>query len=224
MTAVREAIFLPVLYLTVILIGGLRPGAAVVLPPPSLFSLVLAVLLLGVLIQSGALVPRWLLDASRSALENLNGFVVLAAVFVAAAQVFSLLTPGAGLPRILFSVYFFVLLLNTWAAGPDRIRVLRSLAVTFGAAFILKFVVLDALSEPAGGRLVRAIQLLFEGVTLGTLTQEVHHPASGYLAFFTIVLFLIALALLPVREPWPSAERAIVVRDASTPSQTRNSR
>jgi hypothetical protein len=130
---------------------------------------------------------------------------------VAAAQVFSLLTPDTGLPRILFSVYFFVLLLNTWAAGPDRIRVLRSLAVTFGAAFILKFVVLDALSEPAGGRFARAIQLLFEGVTLGTLTQEVHHPASGYLAFFTIVLFLIVLAILSVRVP--SSERAIVVRD-----------
>jgi hypothetical protein len=216
MTAAREAIYLPVLCLTVALMGGLRPGAAVVLPPPPLFSLVLAVLLLGVLIQSGALVPRRLLDASRGALQNLNGFVVLATMFVAGAQVFSLLTPDTGLPRILFSVYFFVLLLNTWAAGPDRVRVLRSLAVTFGAAFILKFVILGALSEPAGGRLARAIQLLFEGVTLGTLTQEVHHPASGYLAFFTIVFFLIALAMLPAREPAPDAERAIVLsRDRS---------
>lgn len=213
MTAVREAISLPSLCLTVFLLGGLRPGAPVVLPAPSPFSLVLALLLIGVLIQSGALAPRGLLDTSRSTLQNLNGFVVLVTVFVAGAQVFSLLTPGSGLPHLLFSVYFLVLLLNTWAAGPDRVRVLRSLAVTFGAAFLLKFVVLDALSDTAGGRLARVLQMLFEGVTLGALTQEVHHPASGYLAFFTVVLFLIALALLPVRERDDSTDGAIILRE-----------
>ena len=57
MTPAREAIYLPVLFLTVTLLGGLRPGSAVVLAPPSLFSLVLAVLLAGVLVQSGAFVP-----------------------------------------------------------------------------------------------------------------------------------------------------------------------
>jgi hypothetical protein len=199
MTAAREAIYLPVLCLTVTLLGGLRLGTHVVLPLPSVYSLVLALLLLGVLIQSGALAPRWLVDASRSPLQNLNGVVVLAALFVAAAQIFSLLTPDSGLPRVLFCVYFLVLLLNTFAAGPDRVRVLRSLAVTFGAAFILKFVVLEALSAPTAGRVARLLQVLLEGVTLGTLTQEVLHPAAGYLAFFTVVLFLIALGLLPGR-------------------------
>jgi hypothetical protein len=90
-------------------------------------------------------------------------------------------------------------MLNTLAAGPDRARVLRSLAVTFGAAFVLKFIVLNTLSDPAAGRMARLLQVLFEGVTLGTITQEVHHPAAGYLAFFTIALFLITLSLLPSR-------------------------
>ncbi len=213
MTAVREAIYLPALCLTVTLLGGLRPGAPVVLPSPSPFSLVLAVLLLGVLIQSGGLAPRRLLDTSRSALQNLNGFVLLATVFVAGAQVFSLLTPGFGLPRLVFSVYFLVLLLNTWAAGPDRVRALRSLTVTFGAAFVLKFVVLNALSDATGGRLARVLQMLFEGVTLGAFTQEVHHPASGYLAFVTVVLFLIALALLPVRDSHYRTQREVILRE-----------
>jgi hypothetical protein len=197
MTASREAIYLPVLFLTVTLLGGLRPGAAVVLAPPSLFSLVLAVLLVGVLVQSGAFVPLRVMNASRPALANMNGGVLVAALFVASAQMFSLLTPDAGLPRVLFSVYFLVLLLNTMAASPDRVRVLRSLAVTFGAGFVLKFIVLDALSDPAGGRLTRLLQVLFEGVTLGALTQERQHPAAGYVAFAALVMFLVALSLLP---------------------------
>ena len=212
MTAAREAIYLPVLFLTVTLLGSLRPGAAVMLAPPSLFSLILGVLLVGVLVQSGAFVPVRVMNGSRSALANLNGGVMVAALLVAAAQVFSLLTPDAGLPRVLFSIYFLVLMINTMAASPDRVRVLRSLAVTFGAAFVLKFIVLDALSDPAGGRLTRLIQVLFEGVTLGTLTQDTQHPAAGYVAFAAIVMFLVSVALLP--SSGQSVSRAIVVRDA----------
>jgi len=216
MTPAREAIYLPLLFLTVALLGGVRPGGPVVLLPPSLFTLILAVMLVGVLIQSGALMPLRLMNGSRSALANLNGFVALAALFAASAQVFSLLTPEAGVPRILFSVYFLVLMLNTLAAGPDRVRVLRSLAVTFGAAFVLKFIVLNALSDPASGRMARLLQILFEGVTLGTVTQQVHHASAGYLAFFTIGVFLVALSLLPSRRHEDLAldtSRALRVRE-----------
>ena len=197
MTAAREAIVLPGLLLTTTLLAAIRPGTSIVYEPPSLFALVLAVLLLGVLVQGGVLPVRHVVAPSRRTLANANGLVLVAALFLASAQSFALLTPAAGVPRVLFSVYFLVLMLNTLAAAPVRAAVLRSLAVTFGAAFILKFIVLDALSDPAGGRLARMIQVLFEGVTLGTLTQELQHPAAGYLAFAAIGLFLIALAMLP---------------------------
>jgi hypothetical protein len=72
--------------------------------------------------------------------------------------------------------------------------------------------VLDALSDPGGGRLTRLIQVLFEGVTLGTLTQDTQPPSAGYVAFAAIVIFLAALALLP--SSGQSVSRAIVVRDA----------
>ena len=216
MTPAREAIYLPLPFLTVALLGGVRPGGPIVLSPPSLFSLILAVMLVGVLIQSGALVPLRLMNGSRSALANLNGFVALAALFAASAQVFSLLTPEAGVPRIVFSLYFLVLMLNTLAAGPDRVRVLRSLAVTFGSAFVLKFIVLNALSDPASGRMARLLQIVFEGVTLGTVTQQVHHPSAGYLAFFTIALFLVTLSFLPSHRHTDlelETSRAIRLRD-----------
>jgi hypothetical protein len=57
--------------------------------------------------------------------------------------------------------------------------------------------VLAALSEPAGGRLGRALQLLFEGVTLGAISQSPAHPAAGYLAFAALILYFIGLLLLP---------------------------
>jgi hypothetical protein len=129
--------------------------------------------------------------------ENLNGFVVILSTFFAATQVFNLVTPEAGLPFLLFNVFLFVLLVNTLAASPDRVSVLRSMAVITGAAFILKFVVLGAISSPGEGALKRVLFALLEGVTLGTLTQPELHPAAGYLAFGTLVLFLIGLAMLP---------------------------
>jgi hypothetical protein len=199
MSPAREAFYLPLLFLTVVLLGGVRIFERVVLVPPSLFALVLGLLLLGVLVNCGALTPELLMSSARPAIANVNGLVVLVTAFLACAQAFSLATPDAGLPHLLFSVFFLVLLVNTLAASPDRVRVLRSLAVIFGSAFILKFIVLAALSDPEGGRLRRVLLALLEGVTLGTLTQPVARPAAGYVAFFTLILFLIGLALLPAR-------------------------
>jgi hypothetical protein len=196
MTAIREAVVLPLLFLTVTLLGGLRIAERITLLPPPLFALVLAVLLLGVLFRCGALAPQRLVDTSRPALANVNGALVLLTVFLASAQAFNAATPDSGLPRVLFNVLFLVLLANTLAAAPDRIRVLRSLLVVFGSAFVLKFIVLAALSEPAEGLLGRALQAVFEGVTLGSVSQDALHPATGYVMFFTLLLYLTGLVLL----------------------------
>lgn len=199
MSVALEAFYIPLIMLTVTLLGGLRVAERVILMPPPLAGLVLAMLLLGLLVRSGALAPERLMSAERSAVANLNGLVVLIATFLASAQAFNLATPESGLPRLLFIVFLFVLLLNTMAASSDRIRTLRSLAVTFGSAFVLKFIVLAAISDPAGGRLKRVLLVMLEGLTLGTLTQDTFHPITGYLAFFTFVLFVVGLSLLPVR-------------------------
>jgi hypothetical protein len=151
-------------------------------------------------VRSGALAPERLMNAERSPLENTSGAAVLLTAFVAAAQAFNLATPEFGLPRLLFSVFLFVLLMNTFAAAPDRVRVLRSVLVIFGSAFVLKFIVLATLSDPAGGWLKRTLLAALEGLTLGTLSQGTYRPATGYLAFVTLLLFIGALALLPRRQ------------------------
>jgi hypothetical protein len=199
MKAVTEAVYLPVLFLTVALLGGLRVDDRLTFVPPPLFALVLGMMLFAVLVRGHVLAPERLMRASRPPLENLNGLVVILSTFFAATQIFNLVTPEAGLPFLLFNVFLFVLLVNTLAASPDRVSVLRSMAVITGAAFILKFVVLGAISSPGEGALKRILFVLLEGVTLGTLTQPQLHPATGYLAFATLVLFLIGLAMLPTR-------------------------
>ena len=197
MTPLREAFVLPVLLLTVCLLGGVRLAGDVAFIPASLFALVLAVLLLGALIRSGALAPDRLVHGSRSALANMNGALALFTLFLASAQVFHLVTPESGLPRIAAHVFFVVLLMNTWASAPDRSRLLQGLMVIFGSAFVLKFIVLAAVSDPSAGRLHRALVVFLEGVTLGSLTQDPLHPATGYIAFATLALFLFVLTLLP---------------------------
>jgi hypothetical protein len=196
-----EIFYLPLLFLSVVLFGGMRVGAQVVLVPPPLFTLVLAFLLIGVLVRTGAFAPERLMNSRRSPLANISGAIVLLAVFGAATQAFNIATPELGLPRLLFSVFLFVLLLNTLAAAPDRVRVLRSLLVIFGSAFVLKFIVLAALADPEGGWLKRVLLAMIEGLTLGTLTQTPYAPITGYIAFLVLTVFLIGLTLLPARMP-----------------------
>lgn len=201
MTAWREAIVLPLLFLTVAMLGGLDVGSVRPWAEPSLFSLVLAVLVIGVLVRSGALAPERLMHGSRTVIANTNGILVLATLFIATAQVLHMLTPRSGLPSIVVGLVLFLMLINTWVAVPDRPRVLRSLAVVLGSAFLLKFVVLAALADPDGGRTRRVLVALFDVATLGTVSQDPLHPAAGYVAFVVCGLYLVGTASLPGAEP-----------------------
>jgi hypothetical protein len=199
-TVALEALGLPLIFLTVLLLGAVRIADTTVLVPPSPFALVLGALLLRLLVQSGALAPDRLLSSSRSGLANVNGVVVLAALWAAAAQTIATLIPDSGVPQLAFNVFFFILLLNTAAASPDRQQLLRSLVVTLGAAFVLKFVVLYQLSAPGDGALKRVLQAVVDGLTLGALIQQVPHPVTAYIALLAVVLFLLGVFLLPHRE------------------------
>jgi len=98
---------------------------------------------------------------------------------------------------LIVGLVLFLLLINTLVAMPDRRRLLRSLAVVLGSAFVLKFVVLAALSDPDGGRTRRVLVALLDAATLGTISQEPLHPAAGYLAFVLVLVYLIGIATLP---------------------------
>jgi len=198
-TAVREAVVLPALFLTVTLAAMIEPGARTVVSGASLFSLVLGVMLFAALIRCGALDPARLLHASRGMLANANGFAVVVTLFAASSQVLWMLSPRSGLPMFFVGVLLFVQLLNTLVSSPDRVRLLRSIAVTLGSALVLKFVVLGALSAPGGSRTARVLTALFDAATFGSITQAPQDPAGGYIAFGAVALYLAGIALLPGR-------------------------
>ena len=201
MSALREAVLLPGLFLTVVLMAAVRPGAGEPVVPPSLASLLAGTALFGLLIRSGALAPGRLANPTRPIVATLNGLTVLVTLFAASAQLVTGLVPESGAPAVVAWAVLGSLLLQAFAIGPDRTRLLRGLLVTLGAAFALKFVVLAAVSSPAEGRLARVLQVLFEGVTLGTVTQRPPGPAEGYLMFAATALYLIGVAWLP-SAPW----------------------
>jgi hypothetical protein len=205
MTAFREAFALPCLFLTVALLGGIELGARVTLAPPPVFSLILGTMLVGALVRSGAVAPARLLHGSRTILANANGAVAIASLLLAAAQVLAMVTPRSGLPLFFVDVFLFVLLLNTLVVQPDRVHLLRSLAVIIGSALVLKFIVLASLSGPSGSRTAAVLTALFDAATFGTITQEVQSPASGYVAFLAGALFLIGVSALPGARQHPGS-------------------
>src|SRR5207249_1340105 len=154
-------------------------------------------LLVAALVRARALAPERLMAGHRGALENLSGLVVLLTLFVATAQVFNTLTPDVGLLHLLFGVFFIVLLWNTIVAQPDRPHLLRSLMVILGSALAIKYVMLAALYAPEPTLAKRVLTVLLEGATLGALTYQPDAPLTGYVAFFTVTLYLVGLFLLP---------------------------
>jgi hypothetical protein len=201
MTATREAIVVPMIFLTVAGLGGLRVGHMVLLLPPPLVSLVLAIILVATLVRAGAFAPHTVLNAGRSALENVTGLTILITLFAASAQVFTLVTPERGLLHVVFSVCFFVQLTTTLAGVNGRRNLLRSLVVLLGCAFVVRFVVLDALYTPDRGLAKRLLTTIMEGASLGTIQYEPAGAVTGYIAFFTLALYIIGVVLLPPARP-----------------------
>jgi hypothetical protein len=212
MTAQREAFVLPGIFLTVTLLGGLRLGSAVRFLPPALIALVLGLLLIAALVRGRAFEPDAFVRPGRTPLENLSGASVALSLAAASVQIFNLLMPERGLLHVMFGTFFFVQLLSTIAGTGDRRALLRSLTVLLGSAFVLRYIVLESIYAPTGGTLTRVLTVLLEGVSLGALQYAPSGPATGYLAFAAVVLYLVGLFLLRDR-PLPAAGSLVVVSD-----------
>lgn len=201
MTPVREALVLPLVFLTVVLLGGLRIAGDVRFVAPPLMALVLGLLALASLARSTALRPDLFMNAGRSGLENVSGAIVLLSLYAASAQVFHLVIPERGLLHLIFGTFFFIQLLTTMAGGTGRTGMLRSFVVLLGSAFILRWVVLESLYAPDTGFLQRVVTALAGGITLGALDYAPHSAMTGYTAFFAVALYLAGLALLAPPAP-----------------------
>jgi len=197
--ALVRFVLLPTIFLLVVLLGGLRIDAqtrAFIFLPPPLITLILAVLLM-LLFARGRLIKfeGWV-SSDRPALTNVSHALTLLALFFASAQALNSVMPESGLLHWLFSFFLLWTLLNNQFAGFDARKLVRSLSVLFGTAFALKHLLLASLYAPEGGWLRRLSGALLEGVSLGTLDTESFAPATGYISFFTLALYVVGLILL----------------------------
>ncbi|HEX8068888.1 MAG TPA: hypothetical protein VF546_02985 [Pyrinomonadaceae bacterium] len=210
--ALVRFLLLPTVFLTVAALGGVRVAAgtrALVFLPPPLVTLILAAMLLLLFVRGRLFAPRAWLTSELPARVNVAHALTLVTLFFASAQAFNCVLPERGLPRWLFSFFFLWTLWQGQFAPPGARRLLRSLAALFATAFALKHMLLAALYAPEGNWLRRLAGALVEGLTQGTLGDApAYAPATGYLAFFTLALYvggLVLVALVP--PPWPDAPR-----------------
>jgi hypothetical protein len=204
-----RVVLLPWLLLTVALLGGVRVAArdrALLFLPPPLIALVLAGLLMALFIRARLVVPGAWLNSRHTLLENASHAVTLAALFFASAQAFNSVLPEAGLLHWVFALFFLWTLWNDQFAPFDPLRLLRSVAVLFATAFALKHLLLSGLhgGQGDGGWSRRLLSAVLEGVTLGTIDLPAFAPATGYLSFFTLALYVGALAVV---RPEPEEHR-----------------
>jgi hypothetical protein len=200
--ALVRYVALPFIFLTVTLLGGLRvsadDGAFIFFPPP-LITLVLAVLLMLLFVRGSLIEPRLWIAGDHPPFTNISHLWVLLTLFFASAQAFNSVLPESGLLHWLFSFFFLWTLWNNQFSSFDARRLLRSLVVLFGTAFVLKHMLLASLYAPEGGWLKRLTGALVQGVTQGTLDQPAFAPATGYISFFALALFVVGLGMMSWR-------------------------
>lgn len=205
--ALLRYILLPMIFLTVALLGGLRIDVdtkAFVFVPPPLITLILSVLLMILFVRGHAVELKQWVRSDQPPLTNVSHVLTLLTLFFASAQAFNSVLPERGLLYWLFSFFFLWTLWNNQFSSFDARRLLRSLTVLFGTAFFLKHMFLASLFSPEGGWAKKITGFFVELGTLGTLDTQVFAPATGYISFFTLALYVLGLILLT---PTPDAEQ-----------------
>lgn len=210
-------VVMPLLFLTVILLGGLRVSGddrAFMFFAPSLITLVLAALLVILFVRGQLLEVQTLISGSNPPLVNVSHVWLLVILFFASAQAFNSVLPERGLLHWLFSFFFLWTLWNNQFSTFDARRLLRSLVVLFGTAFILKHLLLASLHSNDGGWLKSLTSTLISSVTLGALDTNQFAPATGYISFFTLCLYLVGLVLLTFNQQTIDTDVALTISNS----------
>jgi hypothetical protein len=110
----------------------------------------------------------------------------------------------------MFAFFFLWTLWNDQFSPFDPFRLLRSLGVLFGTAFVLKHMILGALAASGGSWTQRIASTIFQGLSLGTLDIPAVAPATGYISFFTLALYVIGLVLVAPTPDEPADVRPLL--------------
>jgi len=210
-----QFIVLPTILLTAGLLGGLRIDGQTrqfIFIAPPLVTLVLAILLGALFVRAGAIDLRRWLAIEQPMLTNVSHLLTLIALFFASAQAFNSVLPESGLLHWMFSFFFLWTLWTNQFSNFDPRRLLKSLIVLFGTAFVLKHLLMSALYAPEGGWLRTIASTLLQGISIDVPRFA---PITGYISFFALALYVGALLLIaPIpAQPASSTVSKLIVRD-----------
>ena len=200
--ALRFYILLPMIFLTVALMGGLRlasPDNAFVFMAPALLCLVFAVVLIVLFARGGLIdIGSWFSDDFPTVHNIANG-ALLVSLFAATVQVFNSVIPEAGLPFWVVSFCFAWSLWNNLFAQFDNKKLLRSMIALFAFAFFAKYILLAGLTAPAGdgGWLRSLIENPAQEAATWLLSLPRYSAGTGYIQFFCLLLYFLGLYILP---------------------------
>ena len=196
-------ILLPLIFLAVTLLGGLRFAAsdnAFIFLKPPLVALVFATLLSVQFVRSGLIdIDGWL-GGERTLIENAANAGLLATLFAATVQIFNSLLPEQGLAFWVVSFCFLWTLWTNMFAAPDAGKLLKTTGAAFALAFAVKYLVLANLTAPEAGSWW---QRVMENPGKEAFTYLLDLPrfsaATGYAQFFALSFYLVGLFLTPSR-------------------------
>lgn len=193
--------FLPLIFLTVALLGGLRLAgndASFLFLKPSLFCLIAASILMILFFRAGLIrVQGWFSD-DFDLIKNVANAAILTTLFAASTQLFNSLLPESGLPLWIIGFCFFWTLWNNLFSNFDTKRLLRSLGALFGLAFVVKYIILANLTAPESSSWLQTILASpVRSAATSLLDLPRFSPGTGYLQFFALALYLLGLFLLP---------------------------
>lgn len=200
-TALLQYIFLPLIFLTVALLGGLRLSSennAFVFLRPALICLVFAVVLLILFFRARLIQLEGWFSESFPTAQNIANAAVLFALFAASTQIFNALLPERGVPFWIVAFCFFWTLWNNLFADFDVKKLLQSLGALFGLAFVVKYLILANIA--ASGE-ASWWQRIIENPAQEAFTWLLDLPrfsaGTGYIQFFAVIFYLLGLFLLP---------------------------
>lgn len=194
-------IYLPVIFLTSALLGGLRFSAAdgtFIFLRPSLVCLIFAAMLMILFARAHLIRASSWFSEEKPLLDNAANGVVIASVYIASTQAFNSLVPEQGVPYWIVAFCFFWTLWNNVFADFDTRRLMRSLGALFALAFVVKYLVLLNLTTPANQSwLENLIQRPSKSAAAWLLEVPQFSGATGYVQFFAVAIYMLGLYLLP---------------------------
>lgn len=213
-------LILPLIFLTVTLLGGLRLSAennVFLFLKPALICLIFAAIILILFFRGRLILLEGWFSEDFSILKNTANGLVLLSLYTASVQLFNSLLPEKGLPFWIIGFFFFWTLWNNLFVDFQAKRLLKSLGSLFGLAFVTKYLVLASLTTTGESTWT---QKIFEGImkeaSFGLLDLPKFSSGTGYIQFFTLILYVVGLFLLSPTSTSKSKSESLQISSETT--------